>query len=119
MDQVLETQNDSQLIHDNEKDRSNTFINKLNLDKVAIGANDTSSRTGSLRQLNAPRAGRLPTSSDCQADSVNYIRTDFSDSLEAVDIAKDDSITNGENDPLPIDTYQNGCISNRVCAPVI
>lgn len=92
LDQVLDTQDSrpSQTQPEPEKPK----INRLNLDKV-VKKEKVADTSLTESQLNAPRAGRLPTSSDCNADSVNIIRSEVSDSLTPDDyiITKDDNTT--------------------------
>jgi hypothetical protein len=81
-------------------------FNKLNLEKVTTKVERNESVTASASQLNAPRAGRLPTSDDGHADSVNYIHSEVSDSL-ADDYSRDE----------PTKREDDGSVTNRVTRP--
>jgi hypothetical protein len=98
LDQVLDTQTDSRPSMPVQEQQQP--FNKLNLDKVTKAVHDNSSAS----QLNAPRAGRLPTASDYQADSVNYMRTELSDSLAPDDESKEESQAQGKPVKKPTKT---------------
>jgi hypothetical protein len=112
LDQVLDTQ-DSRPSHTPQKEPpKQPLFNKLNLEKVTkqVEKNDQS-LTASASQLNAPRAGRLPTSSDSIADSVKYVRSELSDSIAPDDyvVNKDQTTTKREDD--------DGSHTNRMYLP--